>query len=388
MSIRRSGQDRADLLMVGLVPPPLHGQSLMTKALFESDLSPFSIRTIGISFNDHIHTTGAFGFIKVLRLIRVVFECIYQRFRYGIKALYYTPGSPNAIPFLKDILFLATVRPFFATTVLHYHSGGLPEYLNARAWRRWLARAAYGRNAVPISLSPLVPVPAIEFGATTSKSLPNGIKDAPHVVPATWSPDCLRLVFIGNLYKEKGVLQALEASISAAIESPTRKFHLSIGGGDVCEDTTARLQTKIGECPSNLTIEKLGVISSEAKWDLLQDSHVMLFPTSYASENFPLVILEAMACGVPSIASPWRGIPSIIRNGENGFLVSPDAIEEMSKAIQRFAADKIHWHRMSQNVREDFLLKYTWKAYIEKLKEILLVVLPGPIKPSTYPEHV
>ena len=51
------------------------------------------------------------------------------------------------------------------------------------------------------------------------------------------------------------------------------------------------------------------------------DSDVFCYPTHFESETFGLVLLEAMQFELPIVATRWRGVPSSVEDGENGFLV-------------------------------------------------------------------
>jgi glycosyltransferase involved in cell wall biosynthesis len=66
------------------------------------------------------------------------------------------------------------------------------------------------------------------------------------------------------------------------------------------------------------------------------------------AEGIPTVILEAMARGIPSLATPVGGIPEIIRHGDNGFLLSREKWEEFLRTTSRD-----QWHAIGQRARED-----------------------------------
>ena len=71
---------------------------------------------------------------------------------------------------------------------------------------------------------------------------------------------------------------------------------------------------------------------------LLSVSDLFLLPS--AEESFGLAALEAMACGVPVVASRVGGVPEVIEHGESGYLHPPGALDEMAESAVH-AADAI-----------------------------------------------
>ena len=364
---------RAQVVMVGLVPPPFHGQSIITKALFESDLRPIRSRVVEARFNQEIGQVSRFEFRKLLELFRVIGRCLDQRRRSGAALLYYTPGSAKLVPFLKDVVLLVALRPFFKRTLLHYHSGGLPEFLRRRWWTRGLGRLAYGRGAWAIALTGSVPVPGLEFGAAREIVIPNGIKGAPAFAgeKTCWADSVFTVVFLGNLYREKGILDALSACVAAARRLPRRRFCFSVAGGEPEAEVGRAIAKQLDDCPDNLNVELVGTLDAAAKWAFLGRAHVMLFPSYYSSENFPLVLLEAMACGVPIVASRWRGIPSIVEPGETGFLAEVGEVDALERSLVTLADDAELLQRMSRSARRAFEEHYDWPKFEENVRSCL-----------------
>ena len=73
----------------------------------------------------------------------------------------------------------------------------------------------------------------------------------------------------------------------------------------------------------------------------------MVLPSLFG-EGMPMVVLEAMAVGVPVIATRVEGTPEVIRHGEEGLLAEPQDPESLAQAITEFMASRSRWTEMSQ----------------------------------------
>ena len=82
---------------------------------------------------------------------------------------------------------------------------------------------------------------------------------------------------------------------------------------------------------------------------ILQESDVFLLPSE--TESFGLGALEAMACGVPVVASNVGGLPEVVLDGETGFLAPVGNVEEMAKQVRRLLTDADLHARMSRAAR-------------------------------------
>ncbi|HSK18522.1 MAG TPA: N-acetyl-alpha-D-glucosaminyl L-malate synthase BshA [Longimicrobiales bacterium] len=83
--------------------------------------------------------------------------------------------------------------------------------------------------------------------------------------------------------------------------------------------------------------------------ELLSCTDLFLLPSE--SEAFGLVALEAMACGVPVVATRTGGVPEVVDDGESGFLTAVGDVEAMADAGIQLLSDKETWHRFSAAAR-------------------------------------
>lgn len=82
----------------------------------------------------------------------------------------------------------------------------------------------------------------------------------------------------------------------------------------------------------------------------LRQMHALVLPSLYG-EGLPMVVLEAMACGVPIIASRVEGTPEAVRDGVDGLLCDPGDPRDLARKIRELAADPDGWLSMGRNAR-------------------------------------
>ncbi|MEM9480804.1 MAG: glycosyltransferase family 4 protein [Verrucomicrobiota bacterium] len=103
--------------------------------------------------------------------------------------------------------------------------------------------------------------------------------------------------------------------------------------------------------------------------DLLANAGAFLFPSD--REGLPLSVIEALAMGVPVIARPVSSLPELLKDGENGFLLSasaPDAwADKIGTVLTWSSAKRDEWR---QRVHEDTKERYSWPGIARKYAEI------------------
>lgn len=83
----------------------------------------------------------------------------------------------------------------------------------------------------------------------------------------------------------------------------------------------------------------------------LHKMDIFVLPSLFG-EGLPMVVLEAMAAGVPVVASDVEGIPETVRDGIDGLVVQPNNHEDLSSALRRLADGEADWHKMQTSARK------------------------------------
>jgi len=126
------------------------------------------------------------------------------------------------------------------------------------------------------------------------------------------------------------------------------------------------------QAPANLKIDPPAPAYGEDKWKALAEADVFAFPSFYRSENFPLVLIEALACGLPVVATNWRGIPSIIEEGVNGYMVEPRDCAALAEKLVQLALDPDLRTRLAKQGRDTYERRLTLSAHVGAMRDILV----------------
>jgi glycosyltransferase involved in cell wall biosynthesis len=117
-------------------------------------------------------------------------------------------------------------------------------------------------------------------------------------------------------------------------------------------------------------VEYRGFVQGPDKHRLLVESDCLCFPTYYEMEGFPLVLVEALAYGLPALTSRWRGVPDVMPPGYSG-LVEPRAPAAAAKIMRQL----MEWSDF-EGLRAHYTGGFTAAHFDKRLVEALLSIEP------------
>jgi len=176
---------------------------------------------------------------------------------------------------------------------------------------------------------------ARDYGARRLAVLPNvtgGLEISPQPVPRVAGGEG-HLLFVGRLRIRKGLEVALEAL--ATLREQGRPARLLIAGDGEHRAPLERRAAALGLGSDRVGF--LGRASAGQVRTLLAGAAALVVPSTY--EGMPLVVLEAMAAGVPVVASRVSGIPEVVLDGETGWLVPPEDPAALASALAHVLGD-------------------------------------------------
>lgn len=172
------------------------------------------------------------------------------------------------------------------------------------------------------------------------------------------------VLFVGMLIFLKGIHILIQAMEPVIRQIPDAKL-LIIGRGGY----KGRLKKLVSELGLEGEVEFLGHVSQAALSDYMRSCRVLVLPS--LSEGLPRVLIEAMACGKPVIGTNVGGIPSLIRDGVNGFLVPPNSPEALAEKIIYLLLREGEAARMGAKGREFVAQTFSTEKYVEGYAKIL-----------------
>ena len=176
------------------------------------------------------------------------------------------------------------------------------------------------------------------------------------------SKDGKIILFVGTLRPVKGVRYLIEAMKIIRQRNPNTRLML-VGDGEDRE----KLEGLVGEFDLKKCVSFVGRVQNEKVPVYMAASDVFVLPS--LSEGFPVVSLEAMASGLPIIATNVGGLPEVVQNGENGFLIEPRNSEEIAEKILLILRDNRLRERISRNNKEKSK-EYGWETIVKRLEEV------------------
>lgn len=169
------------------------------------------------------------------------------------------------------------------------------------------------------------------------------------------------IIFVGRLTKEKGVEYLLRAAAKVRAE-----FYI-IGSGNY-RDYLVNYAKLLGL----KNVHFLGYFGKEYLKELRQfyyRADALVLP-SVVDESLGLVVLEAMACGTPVVASNKGGIPLVVKDGVNGFLVRARSAKAIAGALKKILNDPILKERLVLNARKIVEERFDWQVIVPQIENL------------------
>ncbi len=273
---------------------------------------------------------------------------------------------PNA-HVLAGIAGRLTGKPVLAT--LHGHKVGMLDlevhrsagtHLSVVCRQSYFHALGLGVSAGQLSCNPN----GVDIEAFQPRPRPeNGVRQALGI------PSSASVVgFLGRLSPEKGPEVFLRAALLAHAKLPDTHF-VFVGDGPLAPT----LRESIARLKLEGRVHLAGLRRDVAT--VLNDLDVLV--SSSHSEAMPLAVMEAMASGLPVVATRVGGVPDMIDHGGSGWLVTPNDFEEIAARLQQILGTPGELTRMSAAARQRAVDKMALSDTVEKMAALMTRLVPA-----------
>jgi glycosyltransferase involved in cell wall biosynthesis len=180
-----------------------------------------------------------------------------------------------------------------------------------------------------------------------------------------------RVLCVGRLVPEKGQSVLLEAF--ARLTERGVAAELELVGYGPSRERLERLARRLGLADR---VTFAGAVGQDAIAEHYRDASVFCLPSFW--EGIPVVLMEAMACRRPVIATAVAGVRELVRDGETGLLVSPGRADELADALERLLGDADLRRRMGAQGRRYVTRHYDLDALSGALADLFTGLLAEP----------
>lgn len=350
-----SAPRRPRLLIVGPVPPPIGGVETCTQAVLESHaLDAFEVMHCDISKGRPKETQGRFdggNFVWALRHFARMALALAKH----APDVSYVQVSGTFSGVMRDLVLVALARAGGGRVVAHQHAGEVAKQLARRGPAGALVRAGFMRAHRLLVLGaswrelfeahdlglPIAVCPSTfrrDFFAAAAAA-PRGPREA--------GP--LRLLFVGHVGRDKGMLDFVEAM--RLLGERGVDATLTVVGPDQQPGETEAAKALAARLGVAERVRFAGMQTGDALLRQYRRHDAFVLPSH--REGLPVVLFEAGVFALPVVTTPVGSIPDLVSDGENGLLVPPREPERLADAIASLARDAALATRLGEALKRD-----------------------------------
>ena len=377
------------LFLIGTLPPPVTGQSVLFSILIRR-LSQEQVahRVINLADNSTSRIDGSFSWGRLISLVSPFLQSL--SLLVSKRTTVYITIANSLVGFLKDLLFIVIAQVGSHRIILHCHGGDYGTfYSQSSSIVQWLIRKSIGSTDHLIILSEMFrrDFDFLQNSRVTISVVANCIDtsipyhaNATETVDSTYTPKShnkstrsVRILYLSNFIETKGYLVLLDA-INILVNQHRILLSAHFCGDFVLAGSMISYLTAVeAEADFHSRIQRYGLadhvvfrgpVSGDEKHRELLEGDIFVLPTTYRNEAQPVAIIEALAYGCTVISTPHRAIPEMLDYGKAGILVEssrPDLIANQILKIQKKPALMLEYgHRARQQYLRNFHPDIHW----------------------------
>ena len=325
------------VLLVGKGPPDRGGIPSFLQGLMTGELS----RRYALSFLNVAHAgTPEGGKLSAGNIRRTLHDAfsVWRRAK-DHDIVHINSALAPAVTVVRAGLLVLAGRLRGCEVIVHAHGGNIDTWLTTRR-ARWVTRAAMNRASLVVAVwTAGHQALADTLGAQRVRLVANGV-DTDRFTPAvTPSHDPPRVLYVGLLTPRKGVLDLIEASRSLRRAGLDHELWL-LGG--VPDEGPEAAEPVLAAAEGHALL--LGTRPPDEMPEVYASADVFCLPSWW--EAMPLSVLEAMASGLPVVATDVGDVAHLVPNGETGLVVPSQSPDQLAAALRKLVEDPDAARRM------------------------------------------
>jgi glycosyltransferase involved in cell wall biosynthesis len=326
--------------MVGPVPPPYGGVGAVFQSFLDSELKDhFRITVVDTSKKDarEIVSDSRVSLRDGLYLGKTLADLMLKLLRERPDVAFLTPVGDHSL--LREAACVWLLKFSGARVVCQFHARYEGElFVTGRPWaRRFLGPLLSRADRILVLSEGLRRYFTPDFQSSRMGVLTNFVDAAPYLSLPVPRPrrDRLTVFFLGRLSEPKGVWDLLETVTAVTAAIPNARFVL--GGTAEFPAVEAAILRYTAEHGLADRVDFPGILTGERKLAAFAAADCFCLPSHL--ENQPVVLLEAMAAGLPIVATRVGTIPEIVADGREGILIPPRDRTALTGALIRLLSD-------------------------------------------------
>lgn len=366
---------KSKILFIMHMPPPIHGAAMMGKYIHDSKIvnDAFECRYINPTTASSLEDIGKVGLRKLRDFYSLLIRIRRTVKEFSPDLVYFTANACGG-PFYKDFIIVELLKKIGCKIVVHYHNKGVSTRQN-----RWLDDCLYRhffKGLKVILLAEALYKDVQKYVKREDVQIcPNGIPESIDYEPkAKRNKAVPNILFLSNLIESKGVIVLLDAL--KILKEKGYRFVCDFVGGETAEIDASRFDDEVNKRGLNDIAIYHGRKYGDEKMSFYKASDIMVFPTFYHNECFPLVLLEAMQCGVACISTDEAAVPEIIDDGRTGYIVPKESDGKpsascLAEAIEKLIVDPERCRLMGDEGRNKYEKEYTLEVFENRITQCI-----------------
>ena len=262
--------------------------------------------------------------LAIVALFKTIFYCIFHR----VQIVHIHTASYRS--FFRESIYVFVAKIFHKKVILHLHGGEFEIFY--KRYPHYCNYVCHKANCI-VAVSEYFGHVFKNLSLNENVFVLYNIIEKPFFEKSNFQHRKLRILFLGTIDENKGIFDVIDCFIDKK-QSLKDKIIFDIGGvGD-----SLRLQKMIHTGGIDDFVNYHGWLDTENKNKLLAQTDLYIQPSYF--ESLGIAILEAMSYKIPVIASNTGGIPEIVHDGENGFLIQPGNMCQFYDKLNYFIQHK------------------------------------------------